>query len=60
MYSYVWLKTKHFSTLVFYKNFLNFRKGHKEITEAILKLNIPELGDHFIYIDKVCHLEKAL
>lgn len=43
-----------------YKNFLNFRKGHKEITEAILKLNIPELGDHFIYIDKVCHLEKAL
>lgn len=47
------------NNIIKYQSFLNFRKNHKEVTEAIRGLNIPYIEDFFI-ADRCCHLEKAL
>ena len=43
-----------------YENFLRFRAYHKEITDAIKKLNMGIITDNFLKADICCHTQKAL
>lgn len=45
--------------IISYKAFLNFRHNHKEVTDAIVKLDIPYI-EGFLLADRCCQLEKAL
>ena len=49
----------HTQKVISYKAFLNFRQNHKEVTDAIIKLNIPYI-EGFLLAYKCCQLEKAL
>lgn len=43
-----------------YENFERFRVNHKEITDAIKKLDMGKSTSDFIMADYLCHLQKAL
>lgn len=43
-----------------YENFLRFRAYHKEITNAIKKLNMGIITNNFLKADICCHTQKAL